>query len=484
METNREKGRPFQERAAAYIREFHMLKNGDTVIVGVSGGADSVCLLRVLCLLREELGLTLHAAHVNHGIRESAGRDEAFVQELCQSEGVTLHTCTADIPALAEEKRVSLEEAGREVRYQFFDRIAEKTGASRIAVAHHANDQAETILFHLCRGSGVQGVAGMQPVRGRIIRPLLFAGRAEIEEFLAGQGLSYMTDETNSDTAYARNYLRNEILPQLERRICSGSTEHIAQTGEMVQEALSYLSGQIDEAFAACVCSGGKEQTGVPQSLSLSLERLWELHPYMQKEVLRRALYEVSGSRKDIARVHIDALCRLGRLQTGRSIQLPYGVVVKKSYDTLRFGRQCAEAAEAAKISGKLPYRIAKEELLSPREFQLPDGKIMRMCAVSYEKNTEVPRKACTKWLDYDKIETFLEIRAPREGDFFYFSDKNKKSVKQYMINEKIPKEERDRQVLVTEGDHMLYFCGRRISNYYKINGQTTRILEITVTGG
>ena len=485
MEKQNSLGRQLESKVSAFMEEFHMLQAGDKVLVGLSGGADSVCLFYVLLSLLGGIGCAVEAVHVNHGLRESATRDEVFVRELCAKEGVPLYVRFADVGVLAKENGMSLEEAGRKARYEIFDQVANQTGAARIATAHHANDQAETILFHLCRGSGLRGIAGIYPVRGRLIRPLLTTGRDEIEAYLAQRGLCYMTDETNADTAFSRNRIRHDILPALSKEICSTSTEHIAATGETVREALSYLDRQIREAFL--MCTGYREETK-KQCLVLHLPAFEKLHPYIQKEVLLCCMYEMTGSKKDISRVHVEALLNLIALQTGSMRQLAHGLTVIKSYDTLLFygAKDAPEpygSVEAAE-SGNVLLVAGKEELLSGVSCLLADGRKVVLRVFEYEKNVEVPRKAYTKWLDYDKIETPLTIRTPREGDFFYFDDKNRKSVKAYMVNEKIPAQERKQQLVVAEGNHVLYFLGRRISNYYKVSGQTKTILEITVTGG
>lgn len=481
------RSRQLEEQVTAYMEKHHMINTGDKVLVGLSGGADSVCLFYMLLTLREKFDFSMEAVHVNHLLRTSARRDEDYVTELCRKEGILLHTEHVDVTALAKKEGLTLEEAGRNARYGIFRKLAEERGGAKIAVAHHANDQAETILFHLCRGSGLEGMAGMRPVRGEIIRPLLCLGREEITEYLGIYGISYMTDETNADNAYSRNMLRNCVLPRLTESICQGTVSHIAHTGEVVSEAFDYLQAQMQQAFESCI-GERKESDNLMQNLmtetekqeslplELSIPSLESLHPYLQKEVIRLAISRISGSKKDISEVHVRAVLKLLNAQTGSSSHLPYRIKVSRSYDYLIFEQ--GENREKCDVF----YEISREQLeLGNKctECTLKDGRLLSFRVLPYDKNADIPQNPYTKWLDYDKIEKSLLVRTLEEGDFFYFNDKNRKFVKDYMVNEKIPLRERDKTMLVMSGSHMLYFPGRRISNYYKVDDHTIRVLEI-----
>ena len=221
--------RPFMER-------WHMLPpSGGVMLVAVSGGRDSVCLLHYLAVMPRDF--TVAAAHLNHGQRPTAGRDAAFVEELCRELDVPLTVERADVPALARERGVGLEEAGRMARYDFFRRTADRLGAQRIATAHHAADQAETVVLNLVRGTGMQGLAGIPPVRGRIVRPLLETSREEIETYLETHRLSHVEDETNRDTALRRNLLRREVMPRLAE-LHDGAAANICRTAELLRQEL------------------------------------------------------------------------------------------------------------------------------------------------------------------------------------------------------------------------------------------------------
>ena len=201
------------ERVRAYAEKYQMIRPGDRIVAGISGGADSVCLLFLLRELCREKGAGLFAVHVNHGLRGAeAGEDEAYVRKLCGELKVPLRVFSFDVRGRAREEHLTLEEAGRLCRYEAFEEEAERIGGTRIAVAHHAGDQAETVLFQLFRGSGLKGLAGIRPVRDNVIRPLLCTGREEIEAWLTERGIEWRTDSTNLTTDYTRNRIRGEIL--------------------------------------------------------------------------------------------------------------------------------------------------------------------------------------------------------------------------------------------------------------------------------
>ena len=459
---------------SAYINKFHMIEPGDKVILGLSGGADSVCLLLVLLALQEKIPFAIEAVHVNHCMRDSAKGDELFVRTLCKEKEVPLHVYVVDVCERAQREGLTSEEAGRNVRYECFEEVRQKTGANKIAVAHHKNDRAETILFQMSRGSGVAGMIGIKPVRDRVIRPLLCLERTDIERFLTENGQAYVTDETNKSSEYSRNRVRNEVLPVLEE-VCPGAVSHIAAAGETMQEVSDFLQEQILGAMRNCAdvtrCSEGV--------VKLSCTEFSKLHTYLQSEIIRECIFLLANSKKDILRLHTDAVFGLLQLQVGRRIELPYGIEVQKSYETLVFSKKKMPEEPA-----DFCVEVTEQELEHGISVPLPDGKQMSLHTFAYDSRGDIPTKTYTKWLNYDKIKGTVTIRTPKNGDFFYFNNKNKKYVKDYMVNEKIPQAERGCSIIVADGDHMLYFVGRRISNGVLIDKTTRKILEITVTGG
>lgn len=489
----REMERAMTEAVRRWIEEEKLIEAGDIVLAGVSGGADSVCLLLLLSEYRKQVDFSLQVVHVEHGIRGAQSRaDACFVEMLCERLGVCCHTCAVDVPAYAKEQHLGLEEAARELRYQSFLQVSKQLSRSdatsqvKVALAHHADDNAETILFQMARGSGVRGMSGIRTRRQltehvMLIRPLLGITREQIEEYLAKRGEAYRIDSTNGDTQYSRNRIRHEILPQL-RQINSQAVLHMAQSARQLSELSDYLEAEAVRVLAA-VC------VRKPQTWLVSKERLEAYPAFLQREVLYRVLAELAGSRRNIGSVHVEMLEDLFSLQVGRQITLPYGLTAERVYEGIEVSCRCMCKADA-KLSVEETCEIALSELEELSEgrwytLALSEGEVrMRVREFSGEI-WEIPKKKYTKLLNYDKIKYSLQFRKRAGGDYLTIDEAgHKKKLKNYFIEEKIPRESRDAAWLLTEGAHVLWVVGRRISAYYKIEPHTKRILEIQMSGG
>lgn len=465
-------------KAIQYIEKYNMISEQDCVIVGVSGGADSVCLLFVLCALQETLPFSIVVVHVEHGIRgEESLKDAEFVENLCRKLGVRFVKYSYDIRAAAKVQHISVEEAGRNARYEAFTDALNKNGGTRIAVAHNKNDQAETILWNLTRGTGLRGMGGTKPVRGNIIRPLLGVSRKEIEEYLFEKGITYCTDQTNLSDDYTRNKLRLHVLPYLEKELNHNAVSHIAEAGMHLQKVEAYMEETARREAKSCIYleEKGKNQeryqgkldkkgTMVYIRVNLMLEK-----PQVIREYLFRHCLELAGcGLKDIGSVHIESLENLLWVQSGREAHLPGGFVAKRSQDSIWIGAE----------------RVSQEH--TAMELQIPgtyrySGK--RVCfTTEFYENQNIEEKTYTKWLDYDKISSTICLRSRQSGDYFVVNqDGGKKKLKAYYIDKKIPQEERDNILLLAEGAHVLWIVGYRISEAYKVTRDTKRLLKIQV---
>lgn len=306
--------------AAAWMERFGMLPPpGGTILCAVSGGRDSVCLLDYLWRLGQERGFSVAAAHLNHGMRPTAQRDEELVRRLCRQRDIPFYTEKVDVYALCDAWRLTVEETGRRARYEFLRRTAASIGAAFIATAHHREDQAETVLLQLLRGTGPQGLAGIPPVREGIIRPLLDTPRAAIDAYIAAHDLPYVTDETNLDTHYARNRLRLEIMPQL-LTINPSAPAHICRTADILRAENDYLDAQA----AALLPDTG---TALPCHTLLSAPAV--LRPRM----LRLLAERLPVGKKDFSAAHYRALETLA--QTGGTLSLPGGAAAVCRQGTL-----------------------------------------------------------------------------------------------------------------------------------------------------
>ena len=460
-----------------YMNTYHMLQAGDTVAAGISGGADSVCLLFVLCTIRKHLPFRLIAVHVNHLIREEAGEDAAYVERLCREWGCPYRYVEEDVAGYARGNRMSVEEAGRFLRYRAFAQVLREADApdGKIAVAHNQNDNAETVLFHLFRGSGLAGLSGIRPVRGNVIRPLLGTPRAEIEAFLQENRIACRIDRTNYDDTYTRNRVRHHVLACAEQEICERAVPHIYDASVMISEADAYIGRCTEQALQRCAVV--REAEIVFEQAAFMRE-----YPVIQKRLLLSAMQCLCGGR-DIGAVHVRLFHELFLRQGNGSIDFPHGMTALREYGSVRLVRSGVCRAEAKAADAE---KTAREQALQiPGEVRLSDGLCVACSLLPRQKTQIIPQKTYTKWFDYDKIIKSLVLRTRRTGDYLLTrTDGGKKTLKAYMIDEKIPRALRERVPVVADGEHIIWVVGYRISDYYKVDEQTKTVLQIKVTGG
>ncbi len=494
------------ERIWEWMEQEKMIEAGDLVIAGVSGGADSVYLLLCLLEYRKKINFAVRAVHVEHGIRgEESLRDARFVRELCEKKQVSCRVYHVDVPRCAREGGMGLEEAARALRYDCYGKEAVRCarqkmqgkGRIRIALAHHANDNAETMLFRMIRGSGIRGLGGMRAKRPfedggyrapglrqeagslsdvMIIRPLLRCLRSDIEAELAARGQTYCRDSTNFSTDCSRNYLRHRVMPELEK-MNGRAVFHMARSAEILQETAAYLEGQAEE-LTPRVCKSSQGDILIKEA------ELRKCAPLLQRELVHRALERVAGNGSDIGSVHVGAVMELFSLQTGRSRNLPYRVCAKRVYEgvCLTGRREEAQGGGAYEVTPELLFLAGQGERVS---ISLPDGEIRFRVFPFLGKMDEIPKKKYTKWLSYDKMKGGLQIRNRKAGDFLLIDeDGHKKKLKKYFVEEKIPGDKRDSVWLIADGAHIAWVVGGRISSDCKIGEHTGKILEIQITGG
>ncbi|MDO4325043.1 MAG: tRNA lysidine(34) synthetase TilS [bacterium] len=454
-----------QEKVYEYMKKHRMTQPGDRVIAAVSGGADSVCLFWLLAQQMQRGEILLRAVHVHHGLRgEEADRDAAFTEKLCQKFDVPCRIVRRDVAQIAAQEKLSVEEAGRMVRYQILEEMAKEWdeeaadgGACRIATAHHQGDSAETILYHLFRGSGLRGLSGIAPVRERIIRPILCVQKNEITAFLEKIGLDWCEDSTNGENHYMRNRIRNELLPWAKKHVNAQAAAHIVQAGERIAQAENFLEYSAANAYKDVI----REET--PAGILIQREPLLALHPALRPYVVRLALEKMYGAGTNLGQVHLEAVMDLFEKQVGRERNLPGGVLARRVYEGVHL-----ETGERKLEMGPLQGC----------------GMGYEFSVFPYEKGMKIPQNQYTKWFDYDKIKGMVSVRHRKSGDFITISGGGRKSVKEYMIHEKIPRECRDKVELVADGSHVLWIVGWRISEMYKVTEDTKRILQIRLDGG
>ncbi len=447
-----------QNKVWQTIEKFHMCPYGANIVVGVSGGADSVALLHILKGFAHGQNWRLTAIHVHHGLRgEEADRDRAFVEEICRNWRIACKVFYFDVAKEAQLRGLGTEEMGRLLRYEAFEK--ERNGGV-IAVAHNKNDQAETVLMRLCRGAGSSGLTGIRPVRDFIVRPLLFCTREEIEGYCEKNRLDFCQDSTNMENIYTRNRVRNQILPLLTE-LYPKATAHIAQTAQIIAEEEEYLQGQAQALF-----SKATEKTE-SYEIRLNVKALTNMHRVMRKRVFGMA-FEGLGAKKDVAAVHFELMEGLLMQQSGKSLSLPNKIIVQKNYDVLTMKK---EGQESKNFCYSLP--LEQEIFVAEAGFYVHTW-------VCTEKRTQKSEDSCTKVFDYDKIVCDIFCRTRQKGDRLAVGNGRKK-LKDFLIDEKIPREERDRLPLIAFEDQILWVVGKRISTAYQVDGETKRFLTVQI---
>lgn len=448
-------------KTADYMKQHKMAEPGAKLVLGLSGGVDSVCLFHIL----RELGYELEVVHVNHGIRGGeAKRDEEFVKKICENCNVTFHGFSYDVPKISKEKHLSEEEAGRMVRRQAFCEVYQKTGAKAIALAHHGNDRAETFLFHLSRGTGMKGLSSMKPAEGDFIRPLLWAKRTEIEQYAQKMKYEFVEDATNYSAEYTRNKIRHQMIPLFEE-INPKSVEHILGAAKKLEAAAAYIDKEAEKLFRLCAVKKDGE-------VLLWQNAFVQADEVLQIPVLQKCVEYLNGSLVNITEEHYEKMRGLFEMQTGKELHLPGGLAAARTYEGIRlFFREEQEKMQAVEITGEGRYVFG--------------DLTFEVTVEAWDERKNFPIKTYTKCFDYDKIKKGLFLRTRETGDFLEINQNHgRKLLQDYLVNEKVPKQERERVVLLAEERHILWVVGKRISEYYKVTKDTKRVLKVQVCGG
>jgi tRNA(Ile)-lysidine synthase len=491
------------------IEAFGLLIPGDGVVVGVSGGPDSLCLLHILLRLREQYSLRLTVAHLHHGARGAdADADAEFVASLAREWGLPVTIERIDVPALARAHKTAFEETARRARYAFLARVAGESDALKIAVGHNADDQAETVLMHFLRGAGPAGLRGMlpstpltdyrllgpftQPPRGQterlagvseeltIIRPLLNTRRSEIEGYCASQGLAPRFDRSNLDTTYFRNRLRHELLPLLET-YNPNIGERLCHTAAVIAADYELLAEQRERAWREVVQEARKGTITFGRAA-------WRALPVaLQRATLRKAAYQLRRTLRDVDFYHVENARRIGsKGETGAQATLPMGLALTVGYDTLTVG-DAGEAFPLPLPDEPLLWRSKPLGVQVPGRTELPssDWALYATMAEEWDLGAiAADPDVWTAYLDAEQLSGPLSLRPRRPGDRFYPQGMAGHSVKlsAFMINLKIPRTQRDHVPLLVAGDKIVWVCGRRVGEGATVRPETRRVLRLQFT--
>ncbi len=454
------------DKVKQFIRKERLLEQGERVVIGFSGGPDSTALLEVLSLLKDEYDLMLVPAHLHHGFRgEEADGDLRFCEQHAARYGLELVSERIDGPALAREQGLSVQEAARDARYDFLLRTAAACGASRIALGHHADDQAETLLICLLRGTGTRGLTGMPPQRQPgIIRPLLKLRRSEILAFLRERGAAFRQDSSNEKDRYLRNRIRRELLPLLHERYSANLTETLCRTAEILREDEACLETAAREAF---------RPEAMPEGLALDAPAVAHLPRALARRVVRLAIDAAGSGLAGITFRHVDAVMDL--LHAGGSaarIHLPRGLVVAKVYGRLEF-----------KTGRDAPSRLEAFGIPVPGSEQIAPLGIDVVSEIVPAGGCGAPAAPDTAALDLDKCALPLAVRTRSAGDVFYPAGFGKrKKIKRFFIDQKIPWGRRDRVPLfVDRYDEIVWVGGYRADARFAVDADTSRVLLLKI---
>lgn len=456
-----------------------MLRKGDHVLVGLSGGADSVALLAVLNRLRPACGISLTAAHFNHKTRASeSDRDEAFVRALCQSVGVAL--ICGSLKDTARPRGISVEDFLRRNRYGFLEKALRKAGATRIALGHHQGDQAETVLMNIIRGAGLNGLSGIPPVRngGTFIWPLIDCSRREIVDYLAAEGLSFVDDSSNTDERFLRNRIRLGLMPELEKRFNPSICETLCRLAEVIRTENDYMMEQVQIRL-----SRWREDRGLENPPEVPIEELTSLHPALQRRAILEIARDVSAGDAAIGLEHVEAVLDMaGGANPAGSLDLPGGLRVGRSYGLLEFRRVSRLGGrprrETEKEDAREPYRF---EVSIPGTVRIPGGT-MRIRFRELKRAPSVLSPQRKAYLDMERIAFPLVVRSMLPGDRIQpLGMEGTRKLKSILIDEKIPRELRGRIPVVADGISVVWVPGVRLSERVRIGKGSKRILSAEI---
>jgi len=435
------------------ISAFNMIQAGDKILLGLSGGMDSAVLLHFLMGIRHEFDIEIFAAHVNHGLRgEESICDEIFCRRICDEYRLALEVIRYDVGGLAADWGMSVESAGRRVRYEAFEGAGAKFGCNKIATAHNRNDSVETMLLALLRGSGMAGLAGIAPVRNNIIRPLIDVDRDEIAQYCARHDVEYVEDSSNASAKYQRNRIRQTLLPTLIADYNPALLDTMSRTAKILRDEHELIEQMANDTYACIV-----------QNDEIAAAKLAKAPAPVARRVTRNFLEE--HGIVNIAYEHIEGVIKLAGGGVGREIHLPGGMVARRCYDSVKITKKLTEPLEFCyklEVGRPIYVRETKKWFYLGHKEYIGDSSGENSIRILY-----------TKALNYVKIENGLEVRTRRPGDLLYFSKVGTKKVKDFFIDRKYPAEVRRAAVFIACGKNVIVMLGADgfESDFYETNG-------------
>ncbi len=448
------------------IKKHNLIENGDNVLVGVSGGPDSMALLYALLSIQTEISFSLYIAHVNHGVRgREADEDEKFVEKISGKLGIPFYSKKIDMEGYAREHKLSSEDAGRRLRYKFFREVLLSINGGKIAVAHNKNDQAETLIMRFFRGTGLDGLKGMEYRNGDIIRPLLDISRNEIEDYILEKNINTRLDRTNLENIYNRNKIRLELIPYIVDNFNPNIVDTLWRTSRTMSNDSEFLEEFSKERYRELVKVENKN------SIILCRQKFSREHIAIKQRIIRHSIYNLTGTLDGISEIHVRNVLELfERGDTGKSVDLPNRLEVKTSYDDLIF------RIKNLNVNNNYKYSLKRGQATYVKEW----NSIFKMEVYPMEKIQLNFKDRFIKYFDYDKIKGEIYIRNRRLGDTIQpFGMSGNKKLKDLFIDKKIPIDEREKIPILVDKNDIIWVVGLRTSEKYKITPYTKNVLVI-----
>ena len=447
-----------EDRILKSIENYKLIENGDTIIVGASGGPDSQFMIYMLNSLKSQIDFEIILAHLNHLHRKEARNDENLVRKTAEELNLKFFTRARSMDDYAKKLKLSSEDAGRRLRYEFFNDLAKEYKNPKIAVAHNKDDQAETVLMRIIRGTGLDGLRAMDYKSGNIIRPILDIKKSEIIAYLDFKKIPYAIDHTNFENDYTRNKIRLDIIPKLEE-INPRVVDQIYSLSELAKDDLEVLDGVIGDKFA--------ELSDIKKDkIIFDKAKFDKTNPAILRRIIRKAIETLNGEIKDISRENIDEFLTIRDLGTGKKI-IKDRLRLRKSYDSY--------ILEIKKTKDKFEEEIYLENV----DLINFDGLYIKTSIINskkYEKSKNIG------YFDYDKLTFPLKVRTRKNGDRFTpLGHRSEKKLKDFFMDQKVDREKRDEIPLIISNEKIIWLTGLRISDDFKVTESTKRILKIEV---
>ena len=451
-----------------FIQQEKLIKKGDGIVVGLSGGPDSVCLLYLLISIREKIGINIAAAHLNHMLRgKAADEDEEFAKRLCEKLNIEFFSKKVDINKYSKEHSLSSEAAGRKVRYEFFNDVMKKLNYNKIATAHNANDQAETVLMRMMRGAGLEGLCGIPVNReNKYIRPILFLKREEIENYCKEKGVKPRIDATNLERIYSRNKVRLDILPYMKENFNQDVIEAINRMSILLQEDNKFIDKEVNKIF-------NDKCKIFNKSVTINKE-VFLLEEAVIKRVIRKSIEYVSGNKYDVELKHIEDVEKIQKHGTGKRINLPNNLIAINVYGDIKIKYE-------QEVNSNNNVRIITKSELIDNAIVFNDFR-MEFKVIDNNENINYNKNSFIKYFNFDKINKGITIRYRKNGDRIIPIGLNgSKKVKDIFIDMKIPKEDRDSIPILEFDNNISWIVGIKQSDLYKIRKDTKKVLKISI---